>query len=239
MLHRRSSRPALIYSLIIHLIVAVIMMQLQIEQRQLPFFDDTVQVNITHFERPVVVPPKPIESPPPEPVEVVPEVPPPTPKPKPASTADWLTIDSLKTSQRKAIGSKVDAAPPSDRVESVSHPELSSKARPDSRAVTVTAVDVSREASESGAPLAADQDIKMNAGDSNLSESSPEIGVATLRVGRKRGETLDGMPIGNSGGGIPSGTSTGDNYVQMMTETGSRSDRCSDRYRGRSGFYHR
>lgn len=218
MLHRRSSRPALIYSLIIHLIVAVIMMQLQIEQRQLPFFDDTVQVDITHFERPVVVPPKPVESPPPEPVEVVQEVSPPTPKPKPASTADWLTIDSLKTSQREAIGSKVDASPPPDRVESVSQPELSSKARPDSRAVPVTAVDVSREVSESGAPLAANQDIKINDGDSNLSESSPEIGVATLRVGRKRGETLDGMPIGNSGGGIPSGTSTGDNYVQMMTE---------------------
>ena len=57
----------------------------------------------------------------------------------------------------------------------------------------------------------------MKAG-SNLSENSPEIGVTKLRVGRRRGETLDGMPIGNSGGGIPSSASTGDNYVQMMTE---------------------
>ena len=37
MLRRRSSRPALICSLIIHLIAAVILMHLQIEQRQLPF----------------------------------------------------------------------------------------------------------------------------------------------------------------------------------------------------------
>lgn len=218
MLRRRSSRPALICSLIIHFIAAVIMMYLQIGQRQLPFFDDTVLVDIIHFQRPVVEPPKPVEPPPPEPVEVVQEVSPPTPKPKPTTTADWLTIDSLKTSQREAIGAKIDASPTSDSTESVSRPELSSKVRPDSRALTMTTVDVSKENSESGVPLAANQDINMNEGDRNLSESSPEIGVTKLRVGRRRGETLDGMPIGNSGGGIPSGTSTGDNYVQMMTE---------------------
>ena len=198
MLRRRSSRPALICSLIIHLIVAVIMMYLQIEQRQLPSFDDTVLVDIIHFQRPVVAP-KPVEPPPPKPVEVVQKVSPPTPKPKPTSTADWLTIDSLKTSQREAIGAKIDAAPTSDSAESVSQPELSSKVRPDSRALTVTTVDVSREDSESGVPLAANEDINMNEGGSNLSENSPEIGVTKLRVGRKRGETLDGMPIGNSG----------------------------------------
>ena len=192
MLRRRSFRPALIYSLIIHLIVAVIMMHLQIEQRQLPFFDDTVLVEITHFQRPAVVPPKPVEPPPPEPVEVVQEVSPSTPKPKPTSTTDWLTIDSLKTSHREAIGAKIDASPTSDSAESVAQPELSSKVRPGSRALTVTTVDVSREDPESGAPLAANQDINMNEGGSNLSESSPEIGVAKLRVGRKRGETLDG-----------------------------------------------
>ena len=219
MLRRRSSRPALICSLIIHLIVAAIMMHLQIEQRQLPSFDDTVVVDITRFQRPKVVPPKPVEPPPPELVEVVQEVSPPTPKPKPTSTTDWLTIDSLKTGQREAIGAKIDGSPTSDSAESISQPELSSKVRPDSRAVTVTTVDVSREDSESGVPLAANQDINMNEGGSNLSENSPEIGVAKLRVGRRRGETLDGMPIGNSGGGLPSGTtSTGNNYVQMMTE---------------------
>ena len=80
MLRRRSSRPALICSLIIHLIVAVIMRHLQIEQRQLPFFDDIVQVDITHFRRPEIVPPEPVKPPPPEPVKVVPE--PPTPETK-------------------------------------------------------------------------------------------------------------------------------------------------------------
>ena len=73
MLRRRNSRPALICSLIIHLIVAAIMMHLQIRQRQLPSFDDGVLVDITHFRRPVVVPPKQVKPPPPEPVEVVPE----------------------------------------------------------------------------------------------------------------------------------------------------------------------
>ena len=216
MLRRRNSRLALICSLIIHLIVAAIMMQLQIEQRQLPPSDGGVQVNITHFRRPKVIPPKPVEPPPPEPVEVVPE--PPTPKPKPASMADWLTVDSLKTDQRTAIGSKIDSPPTRDSAGPVSEPQISTKARPDSKALTMTAVDLPREDSEKGVPLAADQNINVAEGDSHLSESSPEIGVTKLRVGRRRGEALDGMPIGNSGGSIPSGTSAGDNYIQMMTE---------------------
>ena len=217
MLRRRSSRPALICSLIIHLIVAAIMMHLQIEQRQPPSFDDNVQVDITHFRRPPVVgPPKPVEPPPPEPVEVVPE--PPTPKPKPTSTINWLTVDSLETNQRTAIGSKIDSSPTRDSAGPVSQPKISAKARPDSKALTMTAVDLPREASENGVPLAADQNINVAEGGSHLSESSPEIGVAKLRVGRRRGEALDGMPIGNSGGSIPSGTSAEDNYIKMMTE---------------------
>ena len=216
MLRRRNSRPALICSLIIHLIVAAIMMHLQIRQRQLPSFDDSVLVDITHFRRPVVVPPKPVEPPPPEPVEVVPE--PSTPKPKPASATNWLTVDTLETNQRTAIGAKIDSPPTLDSAVPVSQPQLSAKARPDSKALIMTAVDLPREASEKGMPLAADQDINVAKGGSHLSESSPEIGVTKLRVGRRRGETLDGMPIGNSGGGIPSGTSGEDNYIQMMTE---------------------
>ncbi len=218
MLRRRNSRLALICSLIIHLFIAAIMIHLQIEQRQSPFFDNAVLVEITHFQRPVVLPPKPVEPPPPEPVKVVSEISPPKPKPKPASTAKWLTIDSLKTNQREAIESKADSPPASDSVGSVSQPQLSSKVRPESKAVTMTAVDLPREESEREEPLAAYQDINMNEGGGNLSESSPEVGVAKLRVGRRRGEALAGMPIGNSGGSIPSGTSTGDNYIQMMTE---------------------
>ena len=216
MLRRRSSRPALIGSLIIHLIVAAIMMQLQIEERQHPWLDDGVLVEITHFKRPVVVPREPVEPPPPEPVKVVSEVP--TPKPKPASTTDWLTVDSLKTNHREAIGSKVDSSPTSDSAAPVSQPQLSAKAHPDSRTLTMTAVDLPREEAEKGTPLAADQDINMNESGGNLSENSPQIGVTKLRVGRRRGETIDGMPIGNSGGSIPATTSAGDNYVQMMTE---------------------
>ena len=216
MLRRRNSRPALICSLIIHLIVAAIMMHLQIEQRQLPSFDDGVLVDITHFQRSVVVPPKQIKPPPPEPAKVVPEVL--TPKPKPASATNWLTVDSLETNQRTAIGAKIDSSPTSDSTGPVSQPQLSAKARPDSKALTMPAVDLPREASEKGVPLAADQDINVAEGGSHLSESSPEIGVTKLRVGRRRGEALDGMPIGNSGGGIPSGTSGEDNYIQMMTE---------------------
>ena len=216
MLRRRNSRPALICSLIIHLIVAAIMMHLQIRQRQLPSFDDSVLVDITHFRRPVVVPLKPVEPPPPEPVEVIPE--PLTPKPKPTSATNWLTVDSLETNQRTAIGAKIDSPPTSDSAGPVSQPQLSAKARPDSKALTMPAVDLPREASEKGVPLAADQDINVAKGGSHLSESSPEIGVTKLRVGRRRGEALDGMPIGNSGGGIPSGTSGEDNYIQMMTE---------------------
>ena len=216
MLRRRSARPALIYSLIIHLIVAAIMMHLQIEQRQLPWSDDGVQVDITRFQRPKVVPPKPVEPPSPEPVKVVPEVP--TPKPKPASATNWLTVDTLKTDQRTAIGSKVDSSPTRDSSGPISQPQLSARARPDSKALTMTAVNLPRETSENGVPLAADQNINVAEGGSHLSESSPEIGVAKLRVGRRRGEALDGMPIGNSGGSIPSGTSAGDNYIKMMTE---------------------
>ena len=216
MLRRRSSRPALICSLIIHLIVAAIMMHLQIKQRQLPSFDDAVLVDITHFRRPVVVPPKPVEPPPPEPVKVVSEVP--TPKPKPASTTNWLTVNSLETNQRTAIGSKIDSPSTSDSAGPVSQPQLSTKVRPDSKALTMTAVDLPREASEKGVPLAANQDINVAEGGSHLSENSPEIGVTKLRVGRRRGEALDGMPIGNSGGGIPSSTSAEDNYIKMMTE---------------------
>ena len=192
------------------------MMHLQIEQRQLPSFDDGVLVDITHFQRSVVVPPKPVKPPPPEPAKVVPEVL--TPKPKPASATNWLTVDSLETNQRTAIGSKIDSPPTSDSTGPVSQPQLSAKARPDSKALTMPAVDLPREASEKGVPLAADQDINVAEGGSHLSESSPEIGVTKLRVGRRRGEALDGMPIGNSGGGIPSGTSGEDNYIQMMTE---------------------
>ncbi len=216
MLRRRSSRPALICSLIIHLIVAAIMIHLQIEQRQLPWSDDGVLVDITHFRRPEVVPPKPVEPPAPKPVEVAPEAP--TPKPKPTSAIDWLTVDSLKTDQRTAIGSKIDSPPTSDSTGPVSQPQLSAKTRPDSKTLTRTAVDLPREASEKGVPLAADQDINVAEGGSHLSENSPEIGVTKLRVGRRRGEALDGMPIGNSGGGVPSGTPAGDNYIKMMTE---------------------
>ena len=218
MLRRRSSRLALICSLIIHLFIAAIMIHLQIEQHQSPFFDNAVLVDIIYFQRPVVRPPKPVEPPPPEPVKVVSEVSPPKPKPKPASTADWMTIDSLKTNQREAIESKTDSPPASDSVGSVSQPQLSSKARPDSKALTMTAVDLPREESEREEPLAAYQDINMNEGGGNLSESSPEVGVTKLRVGRRRGEALAGMPIGNSGGSIPSGISAEDNYIQMMTE---------------------
>ena len=192
------------------------MMHLQIEQRQLPPSDGGLQVNITHFQRPKVIPPKPVEPPPPEPVKVVSE--PPTPKPKPASMADWLTVDSLKTDQRTAIGSKIDSPPTRDSAGPVSQPTISAKARPDSKALTMTAVDLPREDSEKGVPLAADQNINVAEGGSHLSENSPEIGVTKLRVGRRRGEALDGMPIGNSGGSIPSGTSAGDNYIKMMTE---------------------
>ena len=96
--------------------------------------------------------------------------------------------------------------------------KLSEKARPDSKALTRTAVDLPRETSEKGVPLAAAQDINVAEGGSHLSENSPEIGVTKLRVGRRRGEALDGMPIGNSGGGVPSGTPAGDNYIKMMTE---------------------
>lgn len=216
MLRRRSYRPALICSLIIHLIVAAIMMHLQIEQRRLLPTDNAVQIDITHFQRPVVIPPELVEPPPPEPVKVVQEVS--VPKPKPALATDWLAVDSLKTNQREAIGSKIDSPPASDNVGTVSQAELSSTVRPDSRALTMTAVDLPREHSERAVPLSADQAINMNEGGSNLSENSPEIGTAKLRVGRKRGETLGGMPIGNSGGGSVSGTSTGDNYIQMMTE---------------------
>ena len=173
----------------------------------------------------MVRPPKPVEPPPPEPVKAavnpdsigtVAEVL--TPKPKPALTTDWLTVDSLKTNQREAIESKTDSPPASDSVGSVAQPQLSSKVRPDSKALTMTAVDLPREGSEREEPLAAYQDINMNEGGGNLSESSPEIGVTKLRVGRRRGEALAGMPIGNSGGSIPSGTSREDNYIQMMTE---------------------
>ena len=59
MLRRRSSRLALICSLIIHLFIAAIMIHLQIEQRQSPFFDNVVLVDIIYFQRPVVRPPKP------------------------------------------------------------------------------------------------------------------------------------------------------------------------------------
>ena len=216
MLRPRSSRPALICSLIIHLIVAAIMINLQIDQRQLPWSDDGVLVEITHFRRPVVVPPKPVEPPPPEPAKAVPKVS--TPKPQPASTTNWLTVDSLKTNQRTAIGSKIDSPPISDSTGPVSQPQLSTKARPHSKVLTMTTIDLPRETSENGVPLAVNQDINVAEGGSHLSENSPEIGVTKLRVGRRRGEALDGMPIGNSGGSIPSGTSAGDNYIKMMTE---------------------
>ena len=216
MLRRRNSRLALICSLIIHLFIAAIMIHLQIEQRQSPFFDNAVLVDITHFQRPVVLPPKPVEPPPPEPAKVVSEAP--TPKPKPASMTDWLTVDSLKANQREAIESKIDSPSTSDSVGPVSQPELSSTTHPDSKSLTMTVVDLPRETSEKAPLLASYQNINVNEGGSNLSESSPEIGVAKLRVGRRRGETLGGMPIGNSGGGIPSGTAEGDNYIQMMTE---------------------
>ena len=216
MLRRRSSRPALICSLIIHLIAAVIMVHLQIEQRQLPPIDNAVQIDITHFQRLVVIPPKPVEPPPPAPVKVVQEVS--TPKPKPALATDWLAVDSLKTNQREAIGAKIDSSPMSDSASLVSQPELSSTVRPDSRALTATAVDLPKTDPEKGVPLSADQNINVNDGGGNLSESSPEVGVAKLRVGRRRGETLGGMPVGNSGGAVPSSTSAGDNYIQMMTE---------------------
>ena len=216
MLHRRNTRRACICSLVIHLVVAAILVYLPIKQQLLPSFDDAVLVDITHFRRPVVVPPKPVEPPPPEPVKVVPEVP--APKPKPASTTNWLTIDSLKTDQRTAIGSKIDSTSTSDSAGTISQPQISAKARPDSKALTITPVNLPREAAERGTPLAANQSINVAAGDSHLSENSPEIGVTKLRVGRRRGEALDGMPIGNSGGSIPSGTSAGDNYIKMMTE---------------------
>ncbi len=216
MLRPRNTRRAFICSLVIHLIAAAILIHLQIKQLQLPSSDNAVLVDITHFQRTVVVPPKQVEPPPPEPPKVVSEAP--TPKPKPASMSDWLTVDSFKTNQREAIESKIDSPPASDNVGPVSQPQLTSKVRPDFRSLTITAVDLPREDSEKGGPLASYQDINVNEGGSNLSESSPEIGVAQLRVGRKRGETLGGMSIGNSGGSIPSGTSAGDNYIQMMTE---------------------
>ena len=225
MLRRRNTRRAFIYSLVIHLVVAAILVYLPIKQQLLPPSDNVVLVDITHFQRPEARPPKPVEPPPPEPVKAavnpdsigtVAKVL--TPKPKPTPMTDWLTVDSLKTDQRTAIGSKVDSPSTRDSAGHVSQPQLSAQARPDSKALTMTEVDLPREASEKGVPLAADQNINVAEGGSHLSESSPEIGVAKLRVGRRRGEALDGMPIGNSGGAIPSGTSAGDNYIKMMTE---------------------
>ena len=238
MLRRRSARPALVCSLIIHLIIAAIMMHLQIEQRQLPWSDDGVQVDIAHFRRPEIVRPEPVEPPPPEPVEVAPEVS--APKPKPTSTTNWLTVDTLKTDQRTAIGSKVDSPRTRDSAGPVSQPQTIRKSTSRFQiALTMTAVDLPREASENGVPLAADQNINVAEGGSHLSENSPEIGVTKLRVGRRRGEALDGMPIGNSGGSIPSGTSAEEQLYQDDDRTRSQSDRCGSGSGSRSGFYHR
>ena len=216
MLRRRSARPSLVCSLIIHLIVAFIIMHLQTEQRQLALFDAGVLVEITHFQRPVVIPPELVEPPSPEPVEIVSEIRP--PKPTPTATTDWLRANSLTSNQRTAIGAKSDLPLTSDSAGSVSHPELSSKVRPDSRLLTTTAIDLPKESSEQGVPLAADQNITVYEGDGNLSENSPEVGMGTSRVERRRGETIAGMPIGNSGGSIPPSTAMGANYVRMMTE---------------------
>ncbi len=221
MLGRKSSRPFLICSLIIHLIAALIMIQMQSERRQISSFDGSVVLDITHISRPTVRPHvkvKPTSPPlPAEPVEAVQEVS--APKPRLASAADWLTVDALKINQRMAIVAKIDSPVIPGRVGLAPQPRFVPTARPNSRALAITAVDLLREGSEKVLPSAAHEDINVTEVGDNLAENSPDVGMAKLRVGRRRGEVLGGMPIGNaSGGGSASGVSAGENYVQMMTE---------------------
>ena len=137
MLGRKSSRPFLICSLIIHLIAALIMIQMQSEQRQISSFDGSVVLDITHISRPTVRPHvkvKPTSPPlPAEPVEAVQEVS--APKPRLASAADWLTVDALKINQRMAIVAKIDSPVIPGRVGLAPQPRFVPTARPNSRAL--------------------------------------------------------------------------------------------------------
>ncbi|MCZ6679271.1 MAG: VWA domain-containing protein [Candidatus Poribacteria bacterium] len=219
MLRRKSSHPFLICSFIIHLIVALIMVRVQFEPRLIsPLFDNRIAVDIVHLPRPEVIPREQVEpAPPPEPAPTPPEVA--VPKPKPAASSDWLMANSLSTNQRTVIAGKMDTPITADNARIAPQPRLSTTARPPSKEPVVTKADLPQVESEAVLPPAVYEKISVVGEEADLSANSPDVGTAKLRVGRRRGEVLGGMPIGNSSGGggvpIPSG---GDNYIQMMTD---------------------
>ena len=221
MSRRQSSRPFIVCSLIVHFIVALLLMRIESEHHRSLTLDDSIVLEIAHLPRPEIRPPRRVEPKPPlpsaEPVKTPEKVS--VPKPKPGAASDWLAVDALETDLRTTSTARVNSHNTAASVRAAPQSRLSTAIRPASQAISIANAEPPRSGSKAVLPPAEHDNIDIIDGEDDLTANSPDVGVAKLRVGRRRGEALGGMPIGNtSGGGSSSGTRGGENYIQMMTD---------------------
>ena len=220
MLHRKSFRPFLICSLIIHVITVLIMMKIWYEPYQMPSVDEGIMIDITHLPRPEVRRREP-EKPPPAPPAVKPtksveKITP--PKPKPAFDSDWLPIDAFTTNQRATITATVESSANHPKTLLTSLPRLSTTARPKSQTVAITTANLPKANSEAVLLLPQNEHISVGKVEGDLAANSPNIGSTELRFWHRRGGALRGMSVGNASGGSIAAVPAQGNYVQMMTD---------------------
>ena len=219
MLRRKNSTPFFIYSFILHCIIALVVIRMWVDQRQLPFYPN-LSVDIIQIARPQVTTPmreNVLPEPPPKPAEPVVKKPSP-PKPM-ISDNNWMSIDSDAGNTRTAI---LDSSPPQKRSVSVK-PSISVTERPKIRATGISTVALpSVRSKEVIPPPAADQAVEVADGDKDLTATSPALGSTELKFWHRRGGALNGAPVGNTSGGgstySASGTTSSGQggYVSMM-----------------------
>ena len=219
---RSHASPFLIGSLVIHLLVVLILMRVSFydpDYRPFPY-EPRIETDISRYTRPEVRPRERIA--PPEPADI-PEPAPEQPKidkPQPAATAEWSATESSPTTERNAVAGRMDSSTTKERRISAIEVKSEPTARLLTSNVAISQPTITSETSGKTILPDGGQDIKLGEDSGALRADSPGVALENIRFGHRRGQALGGMPVGNAGGGGggTSGTSPGDNYIQMMTE---------------------
>lgn len=221
MSYRKSSRPFLICSLMIHLSVLLIMMWFWVEPLQLPPSPPHLSVEITHLARPEVVPrvriEKPTEPPPPQFAEPVKKRS--HPKPNPTTNADWLSIDSFRSDRRAAITAKLNhsAAPQDTGLARQSRVSTSGQNRLKPAGLTTVSLP-QVVAEEMSMPPGAALMLEVTGDENELNASSPNVESTRLQYWHRRGAALGSTAMGNTSGGGDLAIAGQPNYLEMMTD---------------------
>ncbi len=210
----------LIYSLLIHLILASVIWQFRSQQQQQEWFFEGQEIVIHRIRLPIVKPPEPIKpQASTEPASIEEKVVRKPPKPTAGLSAAWVkvkpdeavvpTVRGHTDAMNKIANTPMNSAPVPQHTPTAN---LDVKARRIRSAIEnpsmKTAADVPRRS--------ADFQISLG-GDGTLNAASPMLDSPDIYYSGKRGDALRTTSMGNSWGGSSSGTATvGGIYVSMM-----------------------